>query len=72
MHRYNSTKLCGMSVVTDTSENGVIHCLKVGEVAAEAILEIAQPTSKLQSRMILETQFLTSMMTKKKWKWTNY
>ena len=58
-------------MVTDGSEDD-IH--KVGEVATEVLLEIAQPLSKLQSWTILTILFLpTTTMTKKKnWKLRNY
>ena len=35
-----SFKVHGISLAKDGSEEGDIHCLKLGEVAAEAALEI--------------------------------
>ena len=45
----NSFKVCGISVATDGSEDGLIHCLKPGEVAAEAASDMARLTSALQN-----------------------
>ena len=50
------------------SDDGNIHSLKLGEVAAEAELEIAQLTSQIQNQISQVTLYLSSMMTKKK-KW---
>ena len=43
-----SYKVCGISVETDGSEDSMIHCLKQGEVAAEAAAEVARLTSALE------------------------
>ena len=42
-----SFKVCGISVVVDGSEDGDIHCLKSGEVAADAAEEIHQLTTEM-------------------------
>ena len=43
-----SFKVGGVSVETDGSEDSMIHCLKRGEVAAEAAAEVAKMTSALE------------------------
>ena len=42
-----SFKVCGISVAVDGSEDGDIHCLKSGEVAADAAEEIHQLTTEM-------------------------
>ena len=42
-----SFKVCGISVTVDGSEDGKIHCLKSGEVAADAAEEIRQLTAEM-------------------------
>ena len=39
-------KLCVISAATDSREDGDNHFIKLGEVAAEAVLEIARPISR--------------------------
>ena len=54
-------KFCRISVATNGSEDGYIHCLR--KMAAEPLLEIALPIYELQSQMILATLFVTSTVT---------
>ena len=42
-----SFRVCGISVDTDGSEDGEIHCIKEGEIAAEASPVIAEKTASL-------------------------
>ena len=41
-------KVCEISVETDDSEDSMIHCLKLGEVGAEAAAEVARLISTLE------------------------
>jgi hypothetical protein len=43
----NSFKVCGISVACDGSEDGLIHCLKPGEIGAEALPEISKLTGEM-------------------------
>lgn len=42
-----SFRVCGISVSTDGSQDGEIHCVKEGEIAAEALPIIAEKTASL-------------------------
>ena len=43
----NSFKVCGISVETDGTEDGLVHCIKPGGVAADATAEISAETAAL-------------------------
>ena len=43
----NSFKVCGISVETDGTEDGLVHCIKPGGVAADAAAEILAETGTL-------------------------
>ena len=45
----NSFKSCGISVETDGSEDGQIHCIKPGQVAADAAATIQSETARLST-----------------------
>ena len=40
-------RVCGISVKTDGSEDSEIHCIKEGQVAAEALPTVAKKTASL-------------------------
>ena len=42
-----SFQVCGISVKTDSSEDGEIHCIKEGQTAAEALPTIVEKTVSL-------------------------
>ena len=42
-----SFRVCGISVNTDGSEDGEIHCIKEGQIAAEAFPIIGEKTASL-------------------------
>jgi hypothetical protein len=45
-----SFRVCGISVKTDDSEDGEIHCIKEGQLAAEASPTIAENTARAYSK----------------------
>ena len=49
--------MCGITPSTDVSEDGNIHCLKPGQVAARAAVTMATEAAKLNLEEVTEDDY---------------